>query len=59
MCGARSGAGPRLTGADPQGEDWVEDKGGGIHGELQRNLGKLGKRSERMANTGTGRNSGH
>lgn len=58
MWGARSGAGPLLIGADPQGEDWVEDKGEGIQVELQRNLGKLGKRSERMINTGTGRNSG-
>ena len=56
--GARSGAGPLLTGADPQGEDWVEGKGGGIQGELQRNLGKLGKRSEKMSNPGTGGNSG-
>ena len=53
MWGARSGAGPLLIGADPQGEDWVEDKGEGIQVELQRNLGKLGKRSERMINTGT------
>lgn len=58
MWGARSGAGPLLTGAGPQGEAWVEDKGGGSQRELQRNLGKLGKRSEKMTNPGTGGNSG-